>query len=96
MKIENFTDIEVWEQARNFIYEVYNIFTGGNSKNDFGFRDKIPRASVSIMFNIAKGFDSGSKMSFIYFLTYSFLSASEVQSLLKCCLGYTLYRCKSA
>ena len=39
IKIENFTDIEVWEQARNFIYEVYNIFTGGNSKNDFGFRD---------------------------------------------------------
>ena len=49
---------------------------------DFGFRYQIQRASVSIMSNIAEGFESGSKMSFIQFLTYSYRSASEVESLL--------------
>ena len=49
---------------------------------DFGFRYQIQRASVSIMSNIAEGFDSGSSKSFIQFLTYSYRSASEVESLL--------------
>lgn len=82
MKIDNFTDIEAWKQARLFVADVYNIFSQGNSQKDFGFRDQIQRASVSIMSNIAEGFDSGSSKSFIQFLTYSYRSASEVESLL--------------
>ena len=82
MKIDSFTDIEAWKQARLFVVNVYNIFSQGNSQKDFGFRDQIQRASVSIMSNIAEGFDSGSKKSFIQFLTYSYRSASEVESLL--------------
>jgi four helix bundle protein len=57
-------------------------FCQGNSQEDFGFRDQIQRASVSIMSNIAEGFDSGSKKSFIQFLIYSYRSAFEVASLL--------------
>jgi len=82
VKIESFTEIEAWKQARNFVSDVYNVFAKGDSKSDFGFRDQIQRASVSIMSNIAEGFDSGSKKSFIQFLTYSYRSASEVESLL--------------
>ena len=82
MKIENFTDIEAWKQARIFVADVYHIFSEGNSQKDFGFRDQIQRAAVSIMSNIAEGFDSGSSKSFIQFLTYSYRSASEVASLL--------------
>jgi len=82
VKIESFTDIEAWKQARLFVANVYNIFSQGNSQKDFGFRDQIQRASVSIMSNIAEGFDSGSSKSFIQFLTYSYRSASEVESLL--------------
>jgi len=82
MKIDSFTDIEAWKQARLFVANVYNIFSQGNSQKDFGFRDQIQRASVSIMSNIAEGFDSGSSKSFIQFLTYSYRSASEVESLL--------------
>ena len=82
MKIDSFTDIEAWKQARLFVVNVYNIFSQGNPQKDFGFRDQIQRASVSIMSNIAEGFDSGSKKSFIQFLTYSYRSASEVESLL--------------
>ena len=82
MKIESFTDIEAWKQARLFVSDVYNVFAKGDSKSDFVFRDQIQRASVSIMSNIAEGFDSGSSKSFIQFLTYSYRSASEVESLL--------------
>jgi len=82
MKIDSFTDIEAWKQARLFVANVYDIFSQGNSQKDFGFRDQIQRAAVSIMSNIAEGFDSGSKKSFIQFLTYSYRSASEVESLL--------------
>ena len=82
VKIESFTDIEAWKQARLFVANVYDIFSQGNSQKDFGFRDQIQRAAVSIMSNIAEGFDSGSKKSFIQFLTYSYRSASEVESLL--------------
>ncbi|HPH72369.1 MAG TPA: four helix bundle protein [Candidatus Cloacimonas sp.] len=82
MKIDSFTEIEAWKQARLFVANVYDIFSQGNSQKDFGFRDQIQRASVSIMSNIAEGFDSGSKKSFIQFLTYSYRSASEVESLL--------------
>ena len=82
MKIENFYEIEAWKQARLFVANVYNIFSQGNAQKDFGFRDQIQRASVSIMSNIVEGFDSGSSKSFIQFLTYSYRSASEVESLL--------------
>ena len=82
MKIENFTDIEAWKQARLFVENIYHIFSEGNSQRDIGFKDQIQRASVSIMSNIAEGFDSGSKKSFIQFLSYSYRSASEVESLL--------------
>ena len=82
MKIESFTDIEAWKQARIFVADVYHILSEGNSQKDFGFKDQIQRASVSIMSNLAEGFDSGSKKSFLQFLSYSYRSASEVESLL--------------
>ena len=67
MKIESFTDIEARGQARIFVGEVYYIFSQGNSQRDFGFRDKIQRASIFIISNIAEGFDSGSKNNFYNF-----------------------------
>jgi len=63
VKIESFTDIEAWKQARIFVADVYHIFSEGNSQRDFGFRDQIQRASVSIMSKIAEGFDRSSKKS---------------------------------
>ena len=51
-------------------------------KKDYGLKDQIQRAGVSIISNIAEGFDSGSIKAFINFLNYSYRSTSEVQSLL--------------
>lgn len=82
MKIENFTEIEAWKKARLLVSEIYTISKSQAVKYDYGYRDQIQRAAVSIMSNIAEGFDSGSPSSFILFLNYSYRSASEVQSLL--------------
>ncbi len=82
MKIQNFTDIESWKAARELVKMIYLLTSKGLFSKDYGLKDQIQRASVSIMSNIAEGFDSGSNKLFINFLNYSYRSASEVQSLL--------------
>jgi len=52
---------------------------------DYGFRDQIQRAAVSIMNNIAEGFESGTDAKFIYFLNIAKGSCSEVNSMLYLC-----------
>lgn len=80
MKIENFEDIDAWKEARKLTNEVYNFTSDGKFSKDYGLRDQIQRASVSIMANIAEGFDSGSDDSFVQFLNYALRSATETQS----------------
>jgi len=82
MQISNFTELDSWLEARLLVKEIYNLTNRGKFTNDFGLKDQIQRAAVSIMSNIAEGFDSGSTKSFINFLNYSYRSASEVESLL--------------
>jgi four helix bundle protein len=82
MVIRDFTEIEAWKQARILVSDVYRICNETKLSRDYGLRDQIQRAAVSIMSNIAEGFDSNSTSSFVNFLSYSFRSASEVQSLL--------------
>jgi len=82
MKIEKFEDIKSWQKARELVKLVYSLTREENFRSDFSLRDQIQRASVSVMSNIAEGFDSGTQKSFINFLNYSYRSTSEVQSLL--------------
>ncbi|MCH7773437.1 MAG: four helix bundle protein [Bacteroidetes bacterium] len=89
MRIEKFEEIESWKLARELTKEIYRVTKLNNFSKDFGLKDQIQRASVSIMANtclpvgtVSEGFDSGSDKSFINFLNYSYRSASEVQSLL--------------
>lgn len=80
MKIERFEDINAWQEARELSKSIYMISKAGEFSKDFGLRDQIRRASVSIMANIAEGFDSQSDAEFIKFLGYARRSATEVQS----------------
>ena len=80
MKIEKFEDIEAWKEARNLVNMVYEISGEGEFDRDFGLRDQVRRASVSIMSNIAEGFDRGSDKEFTQFLVMARASASEVKS----------------
>ncbi|MEI6154128.1 MAG: four helix bundle protein [Deltaproteobacteria bacterium] len=78
MKIEKFEDIECWKEARELLKEIYKAFS---HIKDYNFRDQIQRAAISVMSNIAEGFDRGSNKEFIQFLIFSRGSVSEVKSL---------------
>lgn len=82
MKIERFEDIEGWKKGRELTRVVYGYTRGPEFVKDYGLKDQITRASVSIMNNVAEGFDGGSDAEFIRFLVYAQRSATEVQSCL--------------
>jgi len=65
MAIQRFEDIIAWQKAQDLAVEIYNVF---QSSRDFGFRDQICRAVVSISNNIAEGFDRSSDADFKRFL----------------------------
>jgi four helix bundle protein len=80
-KIERFEDIDAWKEARELTRRIYGVIHSSNDfVKDFGLRDQVQRSAVSIMANIAEGFDSGSNREFIKFLGYAFRSATELQS----------------
>ncbi len=83
MKIQKFEEIEAWKSARILTKKIYEL-TNGNIKlnKDFGLKDQLQRASVSIMNNIAEGFERQSRAEFIKFLYYSKGSVGEIRSLL--------------
>jgi four helix bundle protein len=78
--ISRFEDIESWRRARKLSAEVYGISTKGTFSKDFGLRNQIKRACVSIMANIAEGFGRNGATEFIRYLTIAQSSAIEVQS----------------
>ena len=79
-KIEKFEDIKAWQRARSLANDIFNKTNKSKFTKDFGLRDQIQRASVSIMANIAEGFGSETHKEFLQFLNYSRRSLLEVQS----------------
>ena len=80
--IRRFEDIQAWQEARKLVKMVYSLTNKESFSKDFGLRDQIRRASVSVMANIAEGFDCESKVEFARFLGIARRSAVEVQSIL--------------
>lgn len=62
MDEHNFESLRVWQASRALVNAVYDIM---ENNKDWGFRDQIQRAAVSIMNNIAEGFESGSDAKFV-------------------------------
>jgi four helix bundle protein len=79
-KVECFEDLIAWQKARELTKEIYKISKNGEFKKDFGLRDQIQRASVSIMSNIAEGFDRASRAEFHQYLVIAKGSCAEVRS----------------
>jgi four helix bundle protein len=75
-----FNDIEAWQRARELTKVVYQLSGRGHFAKDFGLREQIRRASVSIMANIAEGFERDGTGEFIQFLAIAKGSAAEVLS----------------
>jgi four helix bundle protein len=82
MRIARFEDIVAWQAARALVGEVYRATSRGTANRDFGYRDQIRRAAISVMNNIAEGFARESRIEFARFLDVARASAREVQSLL--------------
>ncbi|PIS29555.1 MAG: four helix bundle protein [Candidatus Marinimicrobia bacterium CG08_land_8_20_14_0_20_45_22] len=79
MKIARFEDIIAWQKAKILTVKVYSLF---DASKDFAFKDQIQRASVSIMNNIAEGFERKSNNEFKQFLYIAKGSCGEVRSML--------------
>jgi len=80
--IERFEDIRAWQEARILTQQIYGLTRTGQLSKDYGLRDQIQRAAVSVMANIAEGFDCDSHKEFARFLGIARRSAVEVRSLL--------------
>jgi four helix bundle protein len=80
--IRRFEDIQAWQEARHLVKSIYEVTDAGPFSKDFGLRDQLRRAVVSISANIAEGFDCDSNIEFARFLGIARRSAIEVQSLL--------------
>lgn len=80
MAITRFEDIRAWQSARELTRVVYQFSGERGFNRDFALRDQMRRSAVSMMANVAEGFDSRSNGEFIQFLYYALRSASELQS----------------
>ena len=89
IKIMNRTieNLYIWQLSRNVVNDIYNLM---KDCKDYGFKDQIQRAAISIMNNIAEGFDSGSDKKFISYLNISRGSCSEVNSMLYICEDFKI------
>lgn len=88
--IQRFEDIQAWQLGRELTRRVYEVTRNGSFARDFGLRDQIQRASVSITSNIAEGFERRYPAEFARFLLIARGSAGEVRSQLYAALdlGY--------
>jgi len=80
MQIKNFEDLEIWKDARHLTREIYTLSKAPKFSKDFGLRDQMQRAAVSIMSNIAEGFERGGNQEFVQFLYVAKGSCGEVRS----------------
>lgn len=78
--IKAFEEIDAWRNARKLTQLIYTLTKKGEFGRDFGLRDQIRRAAVSVMGNIAEGFESYSLGVFIRYLDIAKGSAGEVRS----------------
>ncbi|MEY2760409.1 MAG: hypothetical protein RLZZ96_309 [Bacteroidota bacterium] len=79
MKINHFEEIEAWKKSQLIAVRIYKLL---QANLDFGFKNQIQRAVISISNNIAEGFDRGSDADFRRFLFIALGSCSEVKSMI--------------
>lgn len=81
-KIQKFEDLEVWQNAMRIAEEVYKLTYTGKLSKDYGLKDQLTRAVISISNNIAEGFEYDNTKDFIKFLRYSKGSCGEVRNII--------------
>ena len=76
---KKFEEIKAWKKARELTKGVYELSGQGAFARDFGLKDQIRRASVSVMSNIAEGYDRSGTGEFVQFLATAKGSTAEVK-----------------
>jgi four helix bundle protein len=75
-----FEELDVWQEARSITNKIYQITRSSAFSKDYGLTDQIRRAAVSIMSNIAEGFERGGNQEFLQFLYIAKGSCGEVRA----------------
>ena len=79
-KIERFEDLDLWKDAVKMGVSIYKVTEEGKMAKDFGARDQLRRAAISVSNNIAEGFEYNNNKAFIRFLMYAKGSVGELRS----------------
>lgn len=79
-KVKKFEEIESWKRARSLTKKIYDVSVTGPFAKDFGLRDQIRRAAISILSNIAEGFERGGDKEFLQFLSIAKGSSGELRA----------------
>ena len=77
---KRFEELEVWQKAKELTNLIYRVSSSGALARDFGLRDQMRRVAVSIMSNIAEGFESQTQATFIQYLGHAKGSAGELRA----------------
>ncbi|HOW53695.1 MAG TPA: four helix bundle protein [Syntrophorhabdaceae bacterium] len=80
MTVQNFEDLQIWQEARKLTNSVYEVTKLPTFANDFGLINQIRRASISIGSNIAEGYERGGNQELMQFLSVAKGSSGEVRS----------------
>lgn len=80
MHADRFEDLIAWQKARELTRLVYTVTRKPEFARDYGLSSQIQRAAVSVMSNIAEGFERGGRAEFHQFLVVAKASCAEVRS----------------
>jgi four helix bundle protein len=89
IRADKFEDLIAWQKARDLTRAIYQATAAGSFAKDFVLRDQIRRAAVSVMSNLAEGFERGGRSEFHQFLSVSKSSCAELRSQLYVALDAT-------
>jgi four helix bundle protein len=80
MTIKTYEDLRIWKDSAQLAVDIYQLTNQGAFSCDFGLRDQIRRAIISVSSNIVEGYERGSQKEFIRFLYIAKASACEARS----------------
>ena len=80
MKIQKFEDLNIWKESLKITKEIYDFTAKEKFSKDFGLRDQIRRAIISVSSNIVEGFEKNNNNEFVRFLKIAKGSSGEVRN----------------
>ncbi len=78
-RIDRFEDLIAWQKARVLSRRIYQVTRSGEFSSDFGLKDQIRRASISVMSNLAEGFERGKVTEFHQYICIAKGSCAELR-----------------